>query len=197
MEKGFRMLLYNTTLEIFCKYIQNKCFFRENKKKAFVDNDEFNDSLSELYLNAHQILGRDKTIQVSKEVGTKLFEILREKYPNEKTDTFQSVMDLVIRFFVDGQYIMSGEYILHDDKIANKYGILEKNQFFYIMHYPIIFSSAKTLFNDIDIAPHFSSRTIEAALRSIGYIAEFDSSFNINEFQNELVVEKWNYTTSI
>lgn len=89
-------------------------------------------------------------------------------------------------------YIQDGKIILHEEQ-NYEYGNLDKNQFFYIMYSPVIFSSAKDLFNEIKIAPHFSSRTIQAALQDICIDADFDKNFDINLFEQDLVVEKWNY----
>lgn len=186
-------LLYTLTLDSFCIYIKKEEFYRKYADVEFDNIDKFNLALDDLYIEGYQLLGEDMTVQVSKETGDKLFKCIEEKYFENNSKSIEQVINAVIKFFIDGKYISSGEFIINDKDSRNVYGSLLKNQFFYVMKEPIIFNSAKRLYNKINVAPHFSSRTLEAAFRSINIIAEYDSSFDINEFDKTLVVEKWNY----
>lgn len=186
----FARLIYQYTIESFLMFVDEQDFKCYTPDKIH-NVDDFNAYLYDLYLNGFSNIGYDKTIQVTKETGKKIYRKAKELYKIKPLNDVKSVIEIIISFFTDMEYICSGEIIQYEYN-DYKYGELNENQFFYVMYSPVIYSSAKNLFNEIGIAPHFSSRTIQAALNEISVEADFDSSFNINLFEQDVVVEKWN-----
>jgi hypothetical protein len=155
-----------------------------------------------------RMVDRELRDQITSEIGLNIlrhFVETRGMPSIDKSDlvnanALQSLIDPLVQYFVDANYICSGAVYFGETNLGefNWPGFDEKRwieegkgEFYYELRDAVILPSAKKLFEKYGTAQHYSSRTMEALLLSRGIEGREDPSFDPRQFSMDLVLEHW------
>jgi hypothetical protein len=155
-----------------------------------LESDQFDELLYALYKALVSVVGRERADHAALAVGEGILSRVAPVYPGR--DDLQSVggvLGQVMDFFVSAAYLQGAWLEWHEgsEKTWPETGTA---RFSYHMVDPVILPGAQKLHDEVGIAPHLSSRTMEAALKAMG-IDGREVDFDPGEWGPDEVVETW------
>ncbi len=162
----------------------------DTERPVTLESAQFDLLLYSLYKALVSVTGRRRAEEAALAVGRSILAGVSPVYPGR--DDLQSVGEVlgqVIDFFVTVGYL-KGAWIKWKEGSEDTWGKQGTATFSYHMVAPVILPGAQTLHEEVGIAPHLSSRTMEAALAKMG-IDGREVEFDPGDWGPDEVVETW------
>jgi len=146
---------------------------------------------------AEYVKDDDKRIRFTEEIGEYFFKIIKKSTeisimgPNGNNfEKIKHNISEIISYLKQVAYFEDAkvDWTSFDKEKLENGGT---TSFTYTIKNPVIYESARQLFNEEGFAQHYSTRIIQAALKEFGIHGKEEKKFNLLEFFSNNIKEKW------
>ncbi len=161
-----------------------------SQRPVTLESTQFDLLLYSLYKALVAAVGRERANEAALAVGKSILAGIAPVYPGrDDLESVGEVLGQVMDSFVTVGYL-EGAWIEWEEGSEQSWGKSGTTRFSYHMVSPVILPGAQKLHEEVGIAPHLSSRTMEAALAAMG-IDGREVGFDPCEWGPDEVVETW------
>jgi hypothetical protein len=161
-----------------------------SRRPVTLDSVQFDLLLYSLYKALVSVVGRERAEEAALAVGQSILSGIAPVYPGrDDLESVGEVLGQVMDSFVTVGYL-EGAWIEWKEGSEESWGKHGAATFSYHMVSPVILPGAQKLHEEVGIAPHLSSRTMETALAKMG-IDGREVGFDPGEWGPDEVVETW------
>jgi hypothetical protein len=161
-----------------------------SQRPVTLESAQFDLLLYALYKAVVAVVGRERAEVAALAVGQSILAWIAPVYPGrDDLESVGEVLGQVMDSFVTVGYL-EGAWIEWKEDSEESWGKHGTATFFYHMVSPVILPGAQKLHEEVGIAPHLSSRTMEAALGKMG-IDGREVGFDPGDWGPDEVVETW------
>ncbi len=164
-----------------------------SRQAAPLESGQFDEFLYGLYKGLVSVVGREGAHRAARAVGESILSEVAPVLPGrDDLESVGAVLGQVMDFFVTAGYL-EGAWLDWHEGSPKAWSRKGTARFSYHMVDPVILPGAQKLHGEVGLAPHLSSRTMEAALKKMG-IDGREVGFDPGQWGPEEVVETWELT---